>query len=295
MSAIDLSASLLHSMPLPMPSGSVDKNTRGSVLSIAGSGRVPGAALLCATAVLRSGAGKVQLAVPRSIAATVGVAFPEGGVVALAETEDGEPAPHSADFLCSRAAQLDAVLIGPGLAEHNSAAEITDCLLQTESCPALVIDAGALSGLWSKADLVRPCGDRVIITPNTGEMAALLGRPKEEIDADPLSFARRVSEHLGCTTVLKGAATHIATRDGSAWRHDGGVIGLATGGSGDVLAGLLAGLVARGTPPVRACLWSVFIHAQAGVALSRSVGELGFLAREMPALFPKLLMGGAGG
>jgi NAD(P)H-hydrate repair Nnr-like enzyme with NAD(P)H-hydrate dehydratase domain len=109
------------------------------------------------------------------------------------------------------------------------------------------------------------------------------------VEAEPLATAREAAERLGCVVALKGATTHVAAPDGRAWANEGGSVGLGTSGSGDTLAGLVAGLLARGAEPAQALVWGVYVHAEAGARLSRRIGELGFLARELPAEMPGIL------
>jgi hydroxyethylthiazole kinase-like uncharacterized protein yjeF len=124
-------------------------------------------------------------------------------------------------------------------------------------------------------------GGRMVLTPHAGEMAALTGLSKDEVLADPLAAARGAAQRLKAVIVMKGAVTHVVTPDGQAWRHEGGVKGLATSGSGDVLAGVICGLLARGAHPAQAAVWAVYLHARAGLRLSQRIGPLGFLAREL--------------
>ena len=120
-----------------------------------------------------------------------------------------------------------------------------------------------------------------MLTPHAGEMAALLSIPKEEVVADPVLAARQAAAKFQAVVALKGATTWIVSPSGEAWKHDDGVIGLGTSGSGDVLAGVIGGLLARGAPPLVAALWGVRLHARAGHRLTASIGPLGFLAREI--------------
>ncbi|WP_260498526.1 NAD(P)H-hydrate dehydratase [Aquabacterium sp. J223] len=129
----------------------------------------------------------------------------------------------------------------------------------------------------------------MLLTPHAGEMAKLCGRDKAEVLASAgeqaLAAAARWSVHVA----LKGPVTHLAAPDGRHWRHQGGNSGLGTSGSGDVLAGLIAGLAARGAPLAQAAAWGVALHARAGEALARRIGPLGYLARELPAEVPALM------
>jgi NAD(P)H-hydrate repair Nnr-like enzyme with NAD(P)H-hydrate dehydratase domain len=120
-------------------------------------------------------------------------------------------------------------------------------------------------------------------------MATLLGIKKDEVSRDPAKCATNVAAELRCCVVLKSDTTYIAAPTGELWGHDGGVIGLATAGSGDVLAGIVTGLIARGSDPVTAALWGVFVHGKAGTILSTKVASVGFLAREILDLIPGLI------
>ena len=284
-----LTADLLRSMPLPEPKEG-SKEGRGQVLVVAGSAEVPGAALLAATAALRAGAGKLQVATVAGVAPSLGLAVPESMVIGLAETHDGGIEHRSAEKrLESKAERADAVLIGPGMAEGEDATKLTAALLLKKPSNGFVLDAASLVDLQRHADVVRACEGRVVISPHAGEMAQLLDRSREEVEADPLDAARTAAKLLQVAVVMKGARTHVVDTKGVAWTYEGGGAGLATSGSGDVLAGILVGLLARGAEPSQAALWAVFLHGEAGSRLARSVGPLGFLARELAAEVPALL------
>ena len=146
-----------------------------------------------------------------------------------------------------------------------------------------------MSGLLDQAPALARLDGRVVITPHAGEMASLLDRSREAVEADPLAVAREVAGRLRVVVALKGPSTHIATPDGRAWVNESGCIGLGTSGSGDTLAGLVAGLLARGAEPAQALLWGVHVHAEAGARLAKRIGEVGFLARELPGEMPAIL------
>lgn len=285
---VEVTPALLAQTPLPFPSEDSDKEARGRVIVIGGSADVPGAVRLAGEAALRVGAGKLQLAVPERVAAGLAIAVPEARVFGLAQ-RNGEIAPDGADAIERFAGKCDAVVIGSGMIEKEPAADLTGRLLSAVKGPGFVIDAAAMIRLGENPDLVRRHDGRVILTPHAGEMAALTGNGKQEVTADPLPLAREMAERLNAVIALKGNDTFIVRPDGRAWVHHGEAVGLATSGSGDVLAGILAGLLARGASPDQAAIWAVYLHGQAGVRLSRSVGPLGFLARELPGEIPRLL------
>jgi hydroxyethylthiazole kinase-like uncharacterized protein yjeF len=194
-----------------------------------------------------------------------------------------------AEELISTAKQADAVLIGPGILSQPSAHDLVECLLREVVGPVYVIDALALCGLWDDAELLRVHAGRVVLTPHAGEMAQLAGLDKSAVDADPIGVAREAAARLSSILVLKGATTLIVTPSGLGYCHTDGVVGLATAGSGDVLAGIVAGLASRGAAPVVAAIWGVFLHGRAGKQLSQSIGRLGFIARDLIEQLPALL------
>ena len=243
---VEVTAELLRQMPLPLPEGNTDKDSRGIALVVGGSPCAPGAVMLSGLAALRGGAGKALLAVPRSVSSSIAAAFLEAGVTALAETPDGDPAASACEQVCGLARGADAVLIGPGLMGESAAQELALGVLRSSQGRTFILDAMALTGLWNAQEIVQRHQGRVVLTPHAGEMASLTGLDKERITADPERIAREAAERLNCIVVLKGADTYIATPAGQIFRHSRGVVGLATAGSGDVMAGLLVGLASRG-------------------------------------------------
>lgn len=291
-----LTARRLRQMPLPVPDADGDKEDRGRVLVVGGAREVPGALVLAGTAALRAGAGKLQLAAPAAIAVAVGVAVPEARVFALPESAGGGIDPAAADEVAGRAEDAEALLLGPGLMDPPAALALTAAVLARLRAPALVLDAGALPALGEDRDGLRRLGGRAVVTPHAGEMATLLGVGREEVDADPEGAARRAAVRLGAVVALKGPRTFVVSPGGDAFVYDRGRVGLATSGSGDSLAGIVAGLLARGADPLRAAAWAVYLHGEAGNVLTRRRGALGFLARDLLDEVPPLLerLGGGG-
>ena len=277
---------LLRGLPLPALPAESDKNSRGRVLVVGGGAQVPGAALLVGHGALRAGAGKLQIATPKSYATALGLAMPEARVIPVAASRAGEISARA--DLADALAHADAVVIGPGMLDEDAASTLTARLAAAGSTAAFLVDAAALTGLAQGADISTLAG-RLVLTPHAGEMARLLGIELEDVQADPVAAARRAATRWGAVVVIKGVETRILPPNGRAWLHDGGCHGLGASGSGDVLAGVIGGLLARGAPPATAALWGVWLHGAAGDALSRKVGPLGFLARELPGEIPGLL------
>jgi len=278
---------LIKRLPRPVLGPNSDKDERGRILVIGGGPDVPGAVLLTAVAALRAGAGKLQIAATPELAVGLGLAAPEARIIRCPAAVDGGFAEEGHAQLADHAERCDAVVVGPGMIDEAAARRLTRRLLGVRGEPRFVLDAAAMTGL--AADEARDMAGRLILTPHAGEMAALSGRSKEEVQADPLAIAREISAAYQSVIVMKGRDTHVVSPDGRAWQHVGGVQGLATSGSGDVLAGVIGGLLARGFAPVDAAILGVYLHGRAGERLSRQIGPMGFLARELPDAIPEIL------
>lgn len=281
MSLTPVTAERLRDWPVPPVSEATDKESRGRVLVLGGGLQVAGAAILTGVAALRVGAGKLQIGAPASVAPALAIAVPEARVIPLAETAEGELAPHAADAVGGCVEKCDAVVIGPGLLDEAAAGNLVLKLLEAEQGPAMLLDAAAMSAPAARPHVAKARAGRLVLTPHAGEMAGLLDCRKAVVEADPLAAARQLAASLQAVVALKGAETFIVSPDGQAWRHSGGSKGLATSGSGDVLAGVIAGMLARGATPMQAAVWGVYIHGACGRALARRVAPLGFLAREL--------------
>ena len=290
-SAVEISASLLHEWPLPQPDEDGDKEDRGRVLCIGGEPQLPGAVILAGTAALRAGAGKLQIATSRQIALAVGTAVPEARVFALPTARSGGLGQAAAPKVAPFANLAQCVLVGPGIVDEEAASGLVAGLLPrlAQSAGVLVLDAGAcvIAGRARKA--LQPFRGRLVVTPHAGEMAKLLGVEREQCIRDPMGVASRAADALGAVVAMKGAETFVTTPEGEAYCYREGHVGLATSGSGDTLAGIVAGLVARGASPAQATCWGVYLHGSAGNRLAERVGPLGFLARELLAEIPSLM------
>ena len=277
----------LRGWPLPQADHGADKEDRGQVLVVAGSREIVGAALLSATAALRAGAGKLTIATAASVAPGLALLIPEARVVALPETPAGGLRHDGADLLADCAARSAAVLVGPGLLDSAGSSEfVLDLLSRLKDVP-VILDALAMDALLQSPPFAQP----VLITPHAGEMAHLSGQRKDDVQADGPALAREMARRHNAVIALKGPTTFIVSPDGGAWRHVSGNAGLGTSGSGDVLAGIMVGLAARGAPLAQAAAWGVVVHALAGKRLADRHGRVGFLARELLAQIPAVLHG----
>ncbi|MBA2466786.1 MAG: NAD(P)H-hydrate dehydratase [Sphingomonas sp.] len=286
--ATPLDRAALDANPLPRV---VDggKETKGRILILAGSREVPGAALLAARAAMRAGAGMLRIATVESIAPHLAVAMPEAMVIGLPEHRDGGLAGSAVAKVEELADEADAIVAGPGMSPGSTCKRIADVLLRSPA--SLALDAGLLRSLspLKKKELDRPI--MPVLLPHAGELAALLDIDEAQVEAKPIDAGNRAAQ-LNCAIVLvKGVTSHVVHPDGRAWTYEGGAPGLGVSGSGDVLAGLVGGLLSRGAPPIAALLWGVWLHGEAGAALAKKIGPIGFLAREIaeevPALLPR--------
>lgn len=276
---------LLRSWPLPDPTGT--KYARGQVLVVGGSATTPGAAVLAGTAALRMGAGRLTVATADGVAVPMAVAFPECGTVPLPQDDQGAITGEGArDLLDSEIARADALLLGPGLrggpgAEHLLAQVARDL---PRSLP-VVLDAAALTALPTlDPTTTRGLGGRLVLTPNAQEIAALV----EESDVADDELAAATLRVSGDLDAVVGCARWVAS-EGRLWQVSTGDTGLGTSGSGDVVAGAVAGLLARGATPVQAMVWAKHVHAAAGDVLAARWGRVGFLATEVLPELPLVL------
>jgi ADP-dependent NAD(P)H-hydrate dehydratase len=280
--ARDISPALLREWTLPAAGDS--KYSRGQVLVVGGSARTPGAVQLAGLAALRVGAGHLTLAVAESAATAMAVATPEAGVYGLPQSAKGSVLGGDVTAIADSLASADVVVIGPGLDDPEQTAELLrQAVPQLGDQVWLILDAYALGVLPDVAEVVEPVAGRLILTPNEEEASRLLGRDVT-IDEDVvIEIARRYHAVVACQGI-------IADESGESWRVGAGHVGLATSGSGDVLAGAVAGILARGADPTQAACWASHVHAAAGDRLAVSVGALGFLASELLAALPRVLV-----
>jgi ADP-dependent NAD(P)H-hydrate dehydratase len=286
---IPIDRKLLRRWPLPELDGELGKEERGQVLVIGGSTRVPGAVMLAAAAALRAGAGRLQIATSRSVAPHVAVAMPEACVWPLRESRDGEPAPTCHRDILEQIARADALLVGPGMSDSRLGAGLLRECAGAKSHAAFIVDGAALSALRDAPHLLAEHRAGAVLTPHAGEMAKMCGISREAVLRDPLALAAAQARRLNAVLVLKGSVTRVACPDGTTYESTNGNLGLGTSGSGDTLAGIIAGLCARGARPDQAAVWGVFLHASAGDVLAGAMGGMGFLARELPRQIPALL------
>lgn len=276
----------LRGWALPAPGS--DKDASGRLLVLGGSTRSPGAVRLSGEAALRVGAGKVALATVDSVLAGLGPLVPEAAVVPLRPGPDGSIALAEAATIVEQVADVDVLLAGPGLVDVEHAVALLHRVLPAAGA-ALVLDALGSAYLTEHPDGLHHLEGRAILTVNPTELARTAHADADEVGSDPLRVAARVARRSRVVVLCGGTSKHVVTPDGECWLVEGGGPGLAASGSGDVQAGIVAGLLARGADPAQAAAWGGYVHARCGERLAASVGTVGYLSRELPREVPTVL------
>jgi len=280
-----ITPALLREWALPV--GADSKYARGTVLIIGGARATPGAALLAGTAALRVGAGRLAMAVAESVAVPLAIAVPESAVTGLPETGDGSVRGDDAGRLEETLAGARAVVVGSGLDDAEQAEALVRALLDRVGADTqLLLDAYALGVVPNLAAEIGPWHGRLVLTPNKGEASRLLGRDIRDDGDGFVDDLAEVAERYGAVVTCFGT---ITSSSGKRWQVDTGQAGLGTSGSGDVLAGAIGGLLARGASPEQAACWGTHLHAATGDRLTARVGPTGYLARELVDGLPEVL------
>ncbi|MEE8519111.1 MAG: NAD(P)H-hydrate dehydratase [Dehalococcoidia bacterium] len=267
------------------------KGTFGSILVVAGSRRFIGAPVLAAEAAYRSGAGLVTLAAPESAYRLAAPRLLEQVHLPQPETDDGYLAAGAATAVSEALAASDAAVIGPGLGNVDSVRRFLHALLlgDSEAGVPMVIDADALNGLAATYGWWEHLAPGAVLTPHPGEMSRLVDRPVQEVQEDRIEAAASAAARWGQVVVLKGAHTIVAAPDGRTTISPFANPGLATAGTGDVLSGIIGGLLGQGLPPYEAATAGVYVHAAAGQRVTDELGASGLLASELLPEVPKVM------
>lgn len=258
------------------------KGTFGKILLLCGSRGFTGAAYLAAMGALRTGAGLVFLGVPDSIYAIEAVKLNEPVVFSLPDS-DGKMGFEAIQEILARLPQMDAVLIGCGMGRSDSTLAITEEILKQASCP-VVVDADGINVLAGHKDVLRGRRGVTILTPHDGEFARLGGKIVES----RMESAGALARDLGCIVLLKGHKS-CATDGFFGYENTTGNPGMAVGGSGDVLAGMIVSLLGQGIAPLEATACAAWLHGAAGDLCARELGQYGMLPTDMLQRLPRLM------
>lgn len=258
------------------------KGNFGKLLLLCGSRGYTGAAFFAAMGALRSGAGLVFLGVPESIYGIEAVKLNEPVIFPLPDA-GGRLSADAVPEILTRLPQMDAVLVGPGLGQSEGTLAVVRAVLEKAECP-VVVDADGINVLSAHRDLLRGRKLPTILTPHDGEFARLGG----VIGEDRMSAAAALAEELGCVVLLKGHETCIT--DGvNGYINPTGNPGMAVGGSGDVLAGVITALLGAGLPPLEAAACGAWLHGAAGDRCAAELGQYGMLPTDMLSALPRLM------
>jgi hydroxyethylthiazole kinase-like uncharacterized protein yjeF len=273
---------------LPVRPPEAHKWSCGFVAAMCGSTGYTGAATLACLSALRVGCGLVTLAIPRSLNTIMETKLTEVMTLPVDETPEGTLAVKARKHLRDLIDRADAVAIGPGLSRDAETIRLLRGLVPGVGKPC-VLDADGINAFAGQSRKLRTLGFPLVITPHAGEASRLFGVDKDDILAAPVDFARNAAENLGLVMVLKGAPTVIAGPDGDVFINPTGNQGLATAGSGDVLTGIIAGLLAQRVPALEAASAGCYIHGLTSDILFEEIGYYGFLAGDLSDTIPQAL------
>ena len=288
----NLDVSLLQpedaALALPSRDPDAHKGTYGHVLVLAGSSGKTGAAAMCALSALRIGAGLVTLGLPESLNDMMEAKLTEVMTEGLPETAERTVALAALGKVLTLLDGKRVVAIGPGLSTHPETAELVRELVSTVSVP-MVVDADGINALAPRLETLGKAAAPLILTPHPGELARLLSMSREEVTHNRISVAQKVATSFGVHLVLKGGRTLVVDPEGRVVINMTGNPGMATGGTGDVLTGLIAGLMAQGVTPGLAARAGVYLHGLAGDLAAEALGQEAMLASDLMAQIPEAI------
>ncbi len=276
-------------MFLPIREAFAHKGSFGRVLMLAGSVGMTGAAFLASEAAIRSGAGIVVLGIPRSLNPIMEIKLTEVMTLPLAETDKQSLSEDAEEIILNIMKNFSVLGIGPGISRHLETQRLLRKIIEKSTIP-LVIDADAIYALSEEPKILKNTKVPLVITPHPGEMAKLIDKDINYILDNKLDIAREVARELGVVVVLKGARTIIADRDGETYINIGDNSGMASGGSGDVLTGIISSLIAQGANQLTAAITGVYIHSIAGNLARDIKGERGMIAGDILVQVPQAFL-----
>ncbi len=280
-------------MPLPLPllrrTKNVHKNTFGHVLILAGSPQMLGAGCLSSLAAMRTGAGLVTLGVPKSLnliaqkkVSNIVMTLP------LEETPRETVSLKALKTIKQFSAKCQVVAIGPGMSTHPNTQKLILGIVKTSLKP-LVIDADALNSLVGHLDFLKKTKTPKILTPHPGEMARLIQRTKIYVEKHRHQVASEFAQKYQCILLLKGPRTIVASPEGKIYFNKTGNAGMATAGSGDVLTGMIAALLAQGLTAFKAAKWGAYLHGRAGDLAAKAKGRASLIACDIIESIPNTI------
>jgi len=286
---LELIDNLLAKEWFPPRRPDVHKGDCGKIAVVGGSVGLTGAVTLCSLAAARTGAGLVTAAVPASLNDILEVKMTEPMTRSVPETKERTLSIRAKDEILGLVESYDVLALGPGLSRNAESASLAREIL-SYSTKLTVLDADGLNAFVDHVDLLAKCGKRLIITPHVVEMSRLTGENPDAITRDRIGSARRLAAKLGIVVLLKGAPTVIAQAEGTIYVNPTGNAGLASGGSGDVLTGIIAGLLGQGVQPVHAAALGAYLHGLSADVAKEKLGEEGMLAGDLLERIPEAIL-----
>lgn len=271
---------------LPKRRADAHKGDFGHLFIIAGSPGLTGAAVMAGLSGLRIGTGIVTLGVPEGLNHIFETKITEAMTLPLPQTNEQTISPAAKNKIINFLKKADVVAIGPGLSQNRETAQLIRELIREIRVP-MVIDADAINSLAGHADILKKTKAQAIITPHPGELSRLINITSDDINRDRITIARKVSQQYNIIVVLKGANSVIAEPDGNVYINNTGNPGMASGGTGDVLTGIIAGLICQKVSPINAAIAGVHLHGLAGDLASLEKGEAGLIAGDMIKKIPE--------
>jgi len=265
---------------MPLRPENAHKGDFGHLFVIAGSKGMTGAATLTSLSALKIGAGLVTLGIPKSLNTIMEIKLTEVMSSPLSETQEGTISAEAHEEVISFLQKADVVAFGPGMSRNPETVKLIHKLCQSVEC-AKVIDADGLNAISEKTEILKELDEMTVLTPHPGEMARLIDSTVEEIEKNRIEVARDFAQKYGLTLVLKGVPTVIAGANGEVYLNIAGNPGMATAGMGDVLTGVIAGLLAQKMEPFEASILGVYLHATAGDLAAQSINARSIIASDV--------------
>jgi len=274
---------------IPWRASNSHKGAFGRILIIAGSTGMTGAAAMTANSALRAGAGLVYLAIPEHLNPILEEKCTETITIPVSETAKGSIGLEAYKQIMEQVSNVDVLAIGPGMSRNAETQKLIRKVVKDAAIP-LLVDADGINAFEGYTDILKKRKKPTILTPHPGEMARLIESSARKVDSNRLEIAQRYASKWGIILVLKGVPTIISKYDGAYWLNNYANSGLATGGSGDVLSGLIIGFLAQKTSPLAAAVSGVYIHASAGEILKEKMGEHSIIASDLLDAIPAAIM-----
>lgn len=273
---------------LPQRQACANKYSVGSLLCVCGSYSMAGAAVLCAKAALRTGAGFVRVAVPKSIYPIVSTCVPEAVFLVLSENEDGAISSEAIKEIIKYANKADAVVMGCGSKLCADTEELVISLI-SECKTQLLLDADGINALSKHIHILKDRVYPLVLTPHEGEMSRLTGFASSYIRENRVSVAQNFADEYGVTLVLKGKDTLIASKNSDGYMNPTGNAGMAVAGSGDVLSGMIGALMAQGADPALSAVAGAYLHGLAGDIAKEELTEYSLIPSDITERIPKAI------